>query len=56
MKPDPGLARVREARHRISEKCDHDPKRLVEYYLELQEQYRGRTFVPRKPERSSGTA
>jgi len=36
MKPDPTIARIRQARHRISEKCGHDPKRLVEYYTKLQ--------------------
>jgi len=54
MKPDLTLARVREARRRISEKCDHDPKRLVEYYLKLQEQQRDRVFVLRKPEPPNG--
>jgi hypothetical protein len=44
MLPDPTIARVREARHRISERFGHDPKRLVEYYMKLQEQdeFRGR--------------
>ncbi len=36
------LERVREARHRISEQFDHDPKRLVEYYIEQQQQYKDR--------------
>jgi hypothetical protein len=35
---DPTIERIREARHRISEKCGHDPKRLVEYYMKLQEE------------------
>ena len=35
---DPTIARIREARHCISEKCGHDPKRLVEYYMKLQEE------------------
>ena len=38
MKPDPTIARIREARHRISEKCGHDTKKLVEYYMRLQEE------------------
>ena len=38
MLPDPTIARIREARHRISEKCGHDPRKLVEYYLALQEE------------------
>lgn len=29
-------------RRRISERFDHDPARLVAYYVKLQEQYRDR--------------
>ncbi len=51
MKPDPTIARVREARHRISEQCGHDPKRLVEYYMKLQEEkYADRLVRPAKPQ------
>jgi hypothetical protein len=55
MKPDfladPTVARIREARRRISEKCGHDPKRLVEYYMKLQEEkYADRLAQPPKPE------
>jgi len=39
MKPDPVLDRIREARHLISAQCDHDPKKLVEYYMERQRQH-----------------
>ncbi|MGW8255993.1 MAG: hypothetical protein ACWGMZ_00755 [Thermoguttaceae bacterium] len=42
MRPDPTIARIRQARHQISEKCGHDPKRLVEYYMQLQERHRDR--------------
>jgi hypothetical protein len=42
MKDDPVIQRVREARHRISEKCDHDPQKLVDYYIELQKKYEDR--------------
>lgn len=41
--PDPALAWIREVRHRISEECGHDPKRLVEHYMKLEkEKYRDR--------------
>jgi hypothetical protein len=51
MKPDPSIARIREARHRISEKCGHDPKKLVEYYMKLQEEkYADRLVRPVKPQ------
>lgn len=33
---DEEIARVREARHRISERFGHDPYRLVAYYMERQ--------------------
>lgn len=49
MKPDPTLAEVRAARHRISERCGHDAKRLVEYYLRVQEEYRDRLIWPSQP-------
>jgi len=47
---DPTIARIREARRSISEKCGHDPKRLVEYYTKLQkEKYADRLVTPPKP-------
>jgi len=39
---DPVIDQIREIRHRISARVDHDPARLVEYYMQLQEQYAGR--------------
>jgi hypothetical protein len=33
---DEEISRVREARHRISERFGHDPYRLVAYYMERQ--------------------
>jgi len=33
---DEEIARVREARHRISERFGHDPYRLVAHYIDLQ--------------------
>ncbi|MBI3947258.1 MAG: hypothetical protein HY321_15135 [Armatimonadetes bacterium] len=44
MKDDPVIQRIREARHQISAECGHDPRRLAEYYMKLQEQNRGRFF------------
>lgn len=37
MKNDPTIQRIRDARHKISEQFDHDPKRLVAYYIECQQ-------------------
>lgn len=40
MNPDPLIDEIREIRHRISEECGHDPRRLVEHYKELEKQLR----------------
>jgi len=52
-KIDPTIAGVREARHRISEQCDHDPRRVVEYYMELQKKYQGRLLVSEREAQTS---
>lgn len=39
---DPVIDEIREIRHRISAEFDHDPRRLTEYYMQLQEQHRDR--------------
>lgn len=39
---DPVIDEIREVRHRISARVDHDPARLVAYYIELQKQYQHR--------------
>jgi len=48
MKTDPPIDEVREVRRRISARFDHDPARLVAYYVKLQEQYRDRLIEPVK--------
>ena len=48
MKPDPVIDSVRAARHAISERCGHDPKKLVEYYLQRQEALRDRLAAPKR--------
>ena len=45
---DPVIDEIREVRHRISARLDHDPVRLVAYYVELQKQYQERLVVPEK--------
>jgi hypothetical protein len=42
MQPDSPMARVRKARCQISEECGNDPKRLVEYFMQLQERHHDR--------------
>ena len=45
---DPVIDEIREVRHRISARLDHDPVRLVAYYMHLQERHRDRIVVTRK--------
>jgi hypothetical protein len=48
MSDDPVISRIRIARHHISEKCDHDPKKLVEYYLQRQKELEDRLLKPQQ--------
>jgi uncharacterized protein (DUF433 family) len=47
--PDPVIDEIREVRHQISARIEHDPVRLGAYYMELQEQYRDRLLHPHGP-------
>lgn len=40
--PDPVIEEIRAVRRRISARFDHDPKRLLAYYMQLQEEHRDR--------------
>ena len=40
MKDDPVIQAIRDVRHQISESVGHDPQRLLEYYIKLQEPYK----------------
>lgn len=42
IRTDAPIDAIRELRRSISARFDHDPMRLIAYYIELQEQYRGR--------------
>ena len=47
---------IRQVRHGISERFDHDPKRLVAYYMELQQRYRDRLIDgPETPEKKDSS-
>ena len=39
---DPVIDEIREVRHRISARFDHDPTQMVAFYMEMQKQYQGR--------------
>lgn len=45
---DPVIDEIREVRHRISARLNHDPARLVAYYMELQKQYQDRLIETKK--------
>ncbi len=47
---DPVIDEIREVRHRISARFDHDPVRLVAYYMELQKQFPDRLMEAEKTE------
>lgn len=42
MKDDPAITSIGEVHHRISAKYDHDPRKVIDYYIELQKQYQDR--------------
>jgi hypothetical protein len=42
MQHDPLIESIREVRHRISRQFNHDPKKLVEHYIRLQEEHKDR--------------
>ena len=50
---DPVIEEIREVRHQISARVDHDPARLVAYYMKLQEHYRDRLIDPSKTSRNA---
>ncbi len=57
MKTDIVLDEIHEIRRQISEKCDNDPKKLIEYYMKRQEEMKrqGVKFITRtltKPKRN----
>ena len=53
-KDDPTITRIRETRHKISEKCGHDPQKIVEYYAKLQKKYQDRIISDSEEEMMPG--
>ena len=49
IRSDQPIDEIRELRRRISARFDHDPARLVAYYVKLQEQYRDRLIDTPQP-------
>jgi hypothetical protein len=50
------LERIRRVRHEISEEFGHDPRRLVQYYIELQNSHADRLLETVAPTEESTTA
>jgi hypothetical protein len=48
MKPDETLLRIREARHRISARFNHDPQLLVAYYQQREKEILDKRMVAAK--------
>ena len=42
MKKDPTIEHIRAIRHQISVEFDHNPRRLVAHYREMEKRYKGR--------------
>ena len=55
MRPDPVIDEIRRVRHQISAEHDHDPRKLVEHYIEYQKRF-GDRLVWRTAEPSQVTA
>jgi hypothetical protein len=53
---DPVIDEIREVRHKISARFDHDPSKLVAYYMDLQERYSDRLLQERGSENLGGAA
>ncbi len=51
---DPVIDEIREVRHRISARFDHDPTQMVAFYIELQKQYQERLIETAKSTEHGG--
>ena len=47
--PEDPIERIRQTRHQISAACDHDPRKLVEHYMELQKRHADRLIESPSP-------
>ena len=51
MKDDPVVSRARKARHEISARFGHDPKRLCEHYRKMEQKLQDRMLPTAAAER-----
>ena len=49
---DDVIEEVREIRRRMSAQFDHDPKKMIEYFVEIDKHYTGPVVAP--PDRKTG--
>ena len=57
MKNDEPIEEIRELRRQISARFDHDPARLIDYYMKMQQQYRAQLIeAPKTDEKKDQTA
>ncbi len=54
MKSDKAIEEIRTVRKKISAEFDNDPKKLIEHYIELQDQYKERLVKKQKPKKEEG--
>jgi hypothetical protein len=52
MDKDPPIDEVRELRHQISARFNHDPAQLIAHYLKLQQKYKDR-FIGQPPKKDT---
>ena len=50
MKEDLAIKEIREVREKISKKFSNSPKKLVEHYIDLQEQHKNKVFEIKEPQ------
>jgi hypothetical protein len=48
-KTEDPIDRIRRVRHEISARLDHDPRKLVDYYIELQKEHSDRLIESPAP-------
>ncbi|MBS1257101.1 MAG: hypothetical protein MAG551_00136 [Candidatus Scalindua arabica] len=53
IKDAPTIKRIRDSRHRISGKFDHDPQKIIEYYIEIQKKHKERLLDNEKGTKDS---
>ncbi len=54
MKSDKAIEEIRKVRKEISAEFDNDPKKLIEHYIELQDQYKERLVKKQKSKKEEG--